>query len=152
MATEKKQSFLGGAAVLAFGIVTVKIIGAVFKIPLRNILGEGGSADFSNAYNIYATLLTISTAGASRRALQARERVLRPRPHPAGAPHLPRFALGLSRAGRRLVRAHVVGQRPARGLSEQSPRRLRHPRSRARRRVRGLPVLPSAATRRAGST
>ena len=63
MATEKKQSFLGGAAVLAFGIVAVKIIGAVFKIPLRNILGEGGSADFSNAYNIYAVLLTISTAG-----------------------------------------------------------------------------------------
>lgn len=63
MATEKKQSFLGGAAVLAFGIMAVKIIGAVFKIPLRNILGEGGSADFSNAYNIYATMLTISTAG-----------------------------------------------------------------------------------------
>ena len=63
MATEKKQSFLGGAAVLAFGIVAVKIIGAVFKIPLLNILGEAGSADFSNAYNIYATLLTISTAG-----------------------------------------------------------------------------------------
>ena len=34
MATEKKQSFLGGAAVLAFGIVAVKIIGAVFKICL----------------------------------------------------------------------------------------------------------------------
>ena len=63
MATENKQSFLGGAAVLAFGIVAVKIIGAVFKIPLLNILGEAGSADFSNAYNIYATLLTISTAG-----------------------------------------------------------------------------------------
>ena len=63
MATEKKQSFLGGAAVLAFGIMAVKVIGAVFKIPLRNILGEGGSADFSNAYNIYATMLTISTAG-----------------------------------------------------------------------------------------
>ena len=46
MATEKKQSFLGGAAVLAFGIMAVKVIGAVFKIPLRNILGEGGSADF----------------------------------------------------------------------------------------------------------
>lgn len=63
MATEKKQSFLGGAAVLAAGIVIVKIIGAVFKIPLLNILGETGAADFSNAYNIYATLLTISTAG-----------------------------------------------------------------------------------------
>ena len=63
MATEKKQSFLGGAAILAAGIVIVKIIGAVFKIPLLNILGEAGAADFNNAYNIYATLLTISTAG-----------------------------------------------------------------------------------------
>ena len=63
MANEKKQTFLGGAAVLAFGIVVVKVIGAVFKIPLRNILGEAGSADFSNAYNIYATFLTVSTAG-----------------------------------------------------------------------------------------
>jgi len=63
MATEKKQSFLGGAAVLAFGIAACKVIGAVFKIPLLNLLGEAGSADFSNAYNIYATLLLISTAG-----------------------------------------------------------------------------------------
>ena len=34
MATEKKQSFFGGAAVLAVGVVIVKIIGALFKIPL----------------------------------------------------------------------------------------------------------------------
>ena len=47
MAAEKKQSFLGGAAILAFGIVAVKVIGAVFKIPLRNILGEAGSADIA---------------------------------------------------------------------------------------------------------
>lgn len=40
MATEKKQSFFGGAAVLAAGVVIVKIIGALFKIPLANILGE----------------------------------------------------------------------------------------------------------------
>ena len=41
----------------------MKIIGALFKIPLANILGETGNADFNNAYNIYAVLLTISTAG-----------------------------------------------------------------------------------------
>lgn len=45
MATEKKQSFFGGAAVLAAGVVIVKIIGALFKIPLANILGETGNAD-----------------------------------------------------------------------------------------------------------
>ena len=63
MATEKKQSLFGGAAVLAVGVVIVKIIGALFKIPLAHILGETGNADFNNAYNIYAVLLTISTAG-----------------------------------------------------------------------------------------
>ncbi len=63
MATQKKQSFFGGAAVLAIGIAVVKVIGALFKIPLANVLGEAGMADFTNAYNIYATFLTISTAG-----------------------------------------------------------------------------------------
>ncbi|MBO4914331.1 MAG: polysaccharide biosynthesis protein [Oscillospiraceae bacterium] len=63
MAQAKKQSFFGGAAVLAAGVVIVKIIGALYKIPLYNILGEMGTADFYNAYNIYAALLTVSTTG-----------------------------------------------------------------------------------------
>ncbi len=63
MARDKKQSFFGGAAVLAAGIAAVKIIGAVFAIPLFNILGAAGAADFNNAYNIYSMLLMISTAG-----------------------------------------------------------------------------------------
>ena len=63
MAETKKQSFFGGAAVLAVGVVVVKVVGALYKIPLYNLLGEKGTADFSNAYNIYAALLTISTAG-----------------------------------------------------------------------------------------
>ena len=41
----------------------VKLIGMFYKIPLLNIIGEQGSADFNNAYNIYSVLLTISTAG-----------------------------------------------------------------------------------------
>ena len=63
MAESKKQSFFGGAAVLAVGIALVKVIGAVFAIPLFNILGDAGAADFNNAYNIYSTLLMVSTAG-----------------------------------------------------------------------------------------
>ena len=63
MAETKKQSFFGGAAVLAVGVIVVKIIGAIYKIPLNNILGPEGAADFYNAYNIYAALLTISTTG-----------------------------------------------------------------------------------------
>ena len=59
----KQNTFFGGAAILAVGILVVKLIGMFYKIPLVNIIGQEGTADFNNAYNIYAVLLTISTAG-----------------------------------------------------------------------------------------
>ena len=62
-AGQKQNTFFGGAAILAIGILVVKLIGMFYKIPLVNIIGEQGTADFNNAYNIYAVLLTISTAG-----------------------------------------------------------------------------------------
>ncbi len=63
VAQTRRNTFFGGAAILAAGILVVKLIGMFYKIPLANIIGEQGNADFSNAYNIYAVLLTISTAG-----------------------------------------------------------------------------------------
>ena len=60
---EKKQSFLGGAAILASAVVIVKLIGAFYKLPLNNILGSTGKTYFQTAYNIYNVLLTVSTAG-----------------------------------------------------------------------------------------
>lgn len=63
MSKQKKQSFLGGAAILAAAVAIVKLIGAVYKIPLGNIIGDEGKAHFTVAYNIYNLLLTISTAG-----------------------------------------------------------------------------------------
>lgn len=59
----KQNTFFGGAAILAVGIMVVKLIGMFYRIPLVNIVGEQGYADFTNAYNIYAVLLTVSTAG-----------------------------------------------------------------------------------------
>lgn len=59
----QKQSFLSGAAVLASAVVIVKIISAIYKIPLGNILGSEGKSHFNVAYNIYNVLLTLSTAG-----------------------------------------------------------------------------------------
>ncbi|MGI5962271.1 MAG: putative polysaccharide biosynthesis protein [Lawsonibacter sp.] len=59
----KTNTFFGGAAILAVGIMVVKVIGMFYKIPLVWIIGDQGTADFNNAYNIYAVLLTISTAG-----------------------------------------------------------------------------------------
>ena len=62
-AGQKQNTFFGGAAILAVGILVVKLIGMFYKIPLTNIIGEQGNADFNNAYYIYSVLLTISTAG-----------------------------------------------------------------------------------------
>lgn len=60
---EKKSTFFGGAAILAAGIAIVKLIGALYKIPLGNILGDEGFGHFNNAYVIFNLLLMISTAG-----------------------------------------------------------------------------------------
>lgn len=63
----KKQTFLYGAVILIAATLIVKVIGFIFKIPLRNyILYENngiGMAYFNTAYNIYVLFFTISTAG-----------------------------------------------------------------------------------------
>ena len=59
----KKQTFLHGAALLALATIVVKIIGAFYKIPLNLIIGKQGFGYFNTAYNIYAVLLLICTAG-----------------------------------------------------------------------------------------
>lgn len=60
---EQKNTFFGGAAILAAGIVIVKLIGAIYKIPLFNIIGDEGTGHFNNAYVIYNLIQMISTAG-----------------------------------------------------------------------------------------
>ena len=60
---EKKQSFAGGVATLATAVFVVKIIGALYKIPLGNVLGTEGMTHFNAAYKIYSFLLSLSTAG-----------------------------------------------------------------------------------------
>lgn len=56
------STFFGGAAILAAGILMVKVISAVYKMPLVNMLGSGYT-DFTAAFNIFNILLMISTAG-----------------------------------------------------------------------------------------
>ncbi|MGI6013382.1 MAG: putative polysaccharide biosynthesis protein [Oscillospiraceae bacterium] len=63
MSKSSSQNYLHGAAILAASVVIIKILGAVYKIPLGNILGDEGYTHFMVAYNIYNVLLTISTAG-----------------------------------------------------------------------------------------
>ena len=63
MAGSKNQNYLHGAAILAFGVVIMKILGAIYKIPLGNILGDDGYSFFYSAYNVYNVFLTLATAG-----------------------------------------------------------------------------------------
>lgn len=57
------QSFLQGALILTASMAVVKIIGALFKIPLGWILGPEGFGYFNSAYDLYNPLFTIATAG-----------------------------------------------------------------------------------------
>ncbi|MDO4810335.1 MAG: polysaccharide biosynthesis protein [Eubacteriales bacterium] len=63
MSSNTKQSFMGGAALLTLTMVITKLIGALFKIPIANLLDKEGMSAFYAAYNIYNLLLVISTAG-----------------------------------------------------------------------------------------
>ena len=59
----KKQNVLGGAMVLVVATALVKVIGAVYKIPLTGIIGSLGRGYFASAYNIYTPIYAISMAG-----------------------------------------------------------------------------------------
>ncbi len=61
--SNQKQTFLGGAAVLAMATAIVKLLGAFYKIPLNLLIGDEGFGYFNTAYDIYSVLLMISTTG-----------------------------------------------------------------------------------------
>ena len=63
LAEAKKGNYLKGAAILAVTVAITKVIGAIYKIPLYNILGDEGTTHFQFTYTIYSLLLTFSTAG-----------------------------------------------------------------------------------------
>lgn len=58
-----KGKFIKGAAILAIAGIVIKLLGAVFRIPLTNWIGASGMAYYGNAYVIYGALVVLSTAG-----------------------------------------------------------------------------------------
>lgn len=63
---EKKRqqhSFLQGAAILVFAMAIVKVLGAIFRIPLANLIGETGMGYYSTAYDLFSPIYTLSIAG-----------------------------------------------------------------------------------------
>lgn len=59
----KKQSFLLSSAILIFSAVLAKLAGALFRIPLANMLGGTGMGYFSGAYGIFMTVYAVSVTG-----------------------------------------------------------------------------------------
>lgn len=58
-----QKNFLSGALILTVANVIVKIIGAIYKIPLANLITPTGMDYYNDAYQIYSLLFVISTAG-----------------------------------------------------------------------------------------
>lgn len=63
MAENKGQNYLHGAAILAAGVIIMKILGFIYKMPIGNIIGDDGYSMFIASYNVYNVFLTLATAG-----------------------------------------------------------------------------------------
>ena len=55
--------FMSGVLVLSISTFVVKVLGLAYKIPMMNILGAEGMGYFNSAYEIFALLCVIATAG-----------------------------------------------------------------------------------------
>ena len=63
MARSRKQNYMHGAAILTVGVIIMKVLGFIYKVPLGNILGDEGYSMFMGAYSIYNIFFTLATAG-----------------------------------------------------------------------------------------
>ena len=57
------KGYLYGTMVLGLGTIVVKVIGAIFKIPLTNLLGGVGMSYFNVAYDLYYPLCALFISG-----------------------------------------------------------------------------------------
>lgn len=60
---KSKSRFIGGATVLAVGSVVAKIIGAIYRVPLTNVLGAEGMGMYQLVFPVYALFMVLSSAG-----------------------------------------------------------------------------------------
>jgi stage V sporulation protein B len=60
---DKKQIFIKGATILSAAGLISKLLGAVYRIPLANWIGDEGIGIYQMAYPIYTIVLALATAG-----------------------------------------------------------------------------------------
>ena len=63
MSREHEKGFLKGALWIASGGFLAKLIGAVYRIPLTNLIGGRGLGLYQLVYPVYCLLLTVSATG-----------------------------------------------------------------------------------------
>lgn len=61
--TKTGQSFLAGAVIISLGGFISKVLGAIYRIPLTNILQAEGMGIYQMVYPLYCILLTVSASG-----------------------------------------------------------------------------------------
>ncbi len=61
----KKQNFLKGSLILMLSAAAAKALGALFKIPLTNLLGGVGMSYFSCAYSLFMPVYALTVTGLS---------------------------------------------------------------------------------------
>ena len=59
----KKDKLFSGAIALAIGGFITKVIGALYRIPLTNLLGAEGIGIYQMVFPLYCLLLTVSSTG-----------------------------------------------------------------------------------------
>ncbi len=61
--SEKQQSFIYATLILGLSTLLVKVLGAIFRIPLSNLIGSVGMGYFSTAYDVYLPIYSLAMAG-----------------------------------------------------------------------------------------
>ena len=61
----RKQNFIKGSVILMVSAAAAKLLGAIFKIPLTNLLGGVGMSYFSCAYSIFLPIYALVVTGLS---------------------------------------------------------------------------------------
>ena len=63
---QKVRNWFNSAAMLSVSVIIVKILGAIYKVPLSYMIGEAGLGYFNIAYNIFAFFFLLMNGGVSR--------------------------------------------------------------------------------------
>lgn len=53
-------SIMKGAMILSIGVMLSKIIGLIYRIPIRQIIGDEGNGLYSSAYQVYKVILALT--------------------------------------------------------------------------------------------